>query len=314
MGGCAVSGPVIAILSGGVSAEREVSQRSAAAIFEALHPEVAAELFDVTEPAVPPGTNPGRHVIFSTLHGSFGEDGGMQELLEKEGFAYAGSDSRSSRLCMDKTGTKEKVAAAGVRVTPGLSFDAAHPPEVEQVIDELGADLVLKPNSEGSSIGLHFVEGASALAEVLGTLSSGRWLVESRVEGREITVGLLDGRAMGIVEIVPRSGRYDYSSKYTSGLTEYVFPAPVDEELAARIRRAAETVFATCGCRDFARVDSILTASGEFYFLEINTLPGLTETSLLPKSALCENLPFPALARKLVDPAIARFNEITSKI
>jgi D-alanine-D-alanine ligase len=121
-------------------------------------------------------------------------------------------------------------------------------------------------------------------------------------------VGVLDGQAMGVVEIRPKSGIYDYASKYTKGLTEYLAPAPLSSELTAKIRAAAETAFAACGCRDFARVDFIIGAKEEFYLLEINTLPGMKETSLLPMSARCEGVDFTALVRKMVTPALQRFS------
>lgn len=306
--------PVIAVLSGGISGEREVSQRSAAALFEALDGDGKAELFDVTEAAIPEGLDPARHVVMSALHGTFGEDGGMQALLEQAGFSFAGSDSVSSRLCMDKTATKERAVAAGVQVAFGLAFSADSPLDSAGIVAGLGEDLIVKPNSEGSSIGLHFVKGEAALRDAVRTLPPGDWIVERRVAGRELTVGVLHGRALGVVEIVPRSGHFDYESKYTKGLTEYQWPADLPEETAGEIRRAAAKIFEVCGCRDFARVDFILSEPGTPFFLEINTIPGLTETSLLPKSALCEHIAFPSLARELVSPAIERFFKAEDKV
>ena len=131
-------------------------------------------------------------------------------------------------------------------------------------------------------------------------------MAERRILGRELTVGLLRGRAMGVVEIAPKSGVFDYSSKYTKGLTEYFAPAPLPEEITAEVRRVAETAFAACGCRDYARIDFMLSPGGELYLLEINTLPGMKETSLLPMSARCVGLDFNALCRELVAPALDR--------
>src|SRR5262249_20624998 len=145
--------------------------------------------------------------------------------------------------------------------------------------------IVLKPNRQGSSVGLQIVGSRAGLDIALGGLRQGDWIAESRVVGRELTVGLLRGRAMGIVEIVPKSGVFDYSSKYTKGLTEYFAPAAISEELAAEVRKSAETAFAACGCRDYARIDYMLSVEGELSLLEINTLPGMKETSLLPMSA-----------------------------
>ena len=125
--------------------------------------------------------------------------------------------------------------------------------------------------------------------------------------GRELSVGVLGGKAMGVVEIRPKSGVYDYSSKYTKGLTEYFAPAPLAGPVTARAQDAAETAFTACGCRDYARVDFILSARDELYLLEINTLPGMKETSLLPMSARCAGLDFTALVREMVTPAVQRF-------
>lgn len=306
--------PKIAVLSGGVSGEREVSKRSAAAVAEALGRSHQVEIFDVLKRRIPEGIDPSTHVVFPALHGVFGEDGGMQELLEKAGFAFAGGGSRNSRLCMNKAAAKAVAAEHDVTSAQGLLFSTDTLPGVGAVIARFGAELVLKPNSEGSSLGLEFVSGEKALASAFENLTEGEWLIEERVCGRELTVGILHGRAMGVVEILPRTGRYDYASKYTSGMTDFEFPAALPNELTSTLRREAETVFAACDCRDFARVDFILPADGRPYFLEINTIPGLTETSLLPKSASCEGYDFQALAEALVAPALERFVRVNGEV
>src|SRR5581483_11858242 len=206
-------------------------------------------------------------------------------LLDAAGATYAGCDAASSALTMDKARTKETVAASGVGVVPGEVFDAARKPEAAALLKQLGPEVVLKPNDEGSSVGLQIVSGEGALAAALARATAGRWLAERRIFGRELSVGVLGGRAMGIVEIRPKSGCYDYTSKYTKGLTEYLCPAPLPEAQTAAVRRAAETAFAACGCRDYARVDFMLSEKNELFLLEINTLPGMKETSLLPMSA-----------------------------
>jgi D-alanine-D-alanine ligase len=146
------------------------------------------------------------------------------------------------------------------------------------------------------------------LEAALQRAEGGRWLVERRIRGRELSVGVLNGRAMGIVEIRPHSGVYDYASKYTKGLTEYVAPAPIDAGVEASVKAAAQTAFAACGCRDYARVDFILSPGNEPFLLEINTLPGMKETSLLPMSARCAGWDFTALVREMVLPAWKRFH------
>jgi D-alanine-D-alanine ligase len=307
MEGRLVNQTIIGVFKGGVSSEREVSLGSGKAAAEALAVNFPVEVFEVNAEAIPAGVDPKRHVIFSTLHGGFGENGGMQRALEQAGIAYAGCDSTASSLCIDKVATRDRVSAAAVRVAPGLAFAADQVPSVEQVISALGERVVLKPASEGSSVGLAFADGSEAIAKALAALAPGRWLAERRIVGRECTVGLLDGKAMGVVEIRPRTGRFDYESKYTKGLTEYLAPAPLDESLAAEAQRMSEVAFAACGCRDYARIDLMLSAEGEFYFLEVNTLPGLKETSLLPMSAACIGLSFPQLLQALVAPAVERF-------
>ncbi len=307
MGGRAVSLPEIAVFSGGTSKEREVSTGSGRACAGALARSFTTRLLDVAADSLPDGYDPASQVVFSTLHGTFGEDGGMQQLLDAAGGAYAGSDAASSRLTMDKERTKQAVSAHGVRVCDGLAFDSGAGPAPAEVARRLGVRLVVKPNNEGSSVGLKVVDDMAGLESALLGATGGRWIVERRVDGRELSVGVLAGSAMGIVEIRPKSGVFDYSSKYTKGLTEYIAPAPLDEALSAGVKAAAETAFAACGCRDFARVDFMLSSKGEAFLLEINTLPGMKETSLLPMSARCAGLDFTALVREMVTPAIERF-------
>lgn len=299
--------PIIAVLAGGTSPEREVSLGSGQAAALAMAYTHPTQFFTVDADALPAGLDPARHIVFSTLHGIFGEDGGMQRLLEAAGVAYAGCDAKSSDLTFDKWRTRQSVSAQGVQVAPGRVFPATAKPAAAGLTAELGEQVVLKPNRQGSSVGLQIVNSKVGLEIALGGIRQGEWIAEERILGRELTVGLLRGRAMGVVEIVPKSGVFDYASKYTKGLTEYFAPAKISEELTAVAGTAAETAFAACGCRDYARVDFILTKDGELYLLEINTLPGMKETSLLPMSARCVGLDFIALCRELVAPAVERF-------
>ena len=302
-----MSAPIIAILAGGTSAEREVSLGSGKAVALAMAYSFPTQFFPVDRDALPEGLDPARHVVCSTLHGVFGEDGGMQRLLDAAGIAYAGCDTKGSDLCFDKWRTRLAVSALGVQVAPGRYFSASQKPVAATLATELGEQVVLKPNRQGSSVGLQIVSSRAGLDIALGGIRQGDWVAEKRILGRELTVGLLRGRAMGIVEIVPRSGVFDFASKYTKGLTEYLAPAKLSDETAQLVRTAAETAFATCGCRDYVRIDFMLSAEGELYLLEINTLPGMKETSLLPMSARCVGLDFVALCRELVAPAVARF-------
>ena len=302
-----MTSPIIAVFAGGTSAEREVSLGSGRASAIALARSYPTRLFRIEAKALPPELDPACHVVFSTLHGTFGEDGGMQTLLDAAGVAYAGCDAASSALTLDKSRTKQAAAARGVPVVPGIRFEAANKPSADAVVAQLGESLVVKPNAEGSSVGLGLVASRADLVAKLDSIGSGSWLIEKRIFGRELSVGVLRGKAMGIVEIRPKSGVYDYTSKYTKGMTEYLAPAPLEPATTAAIQVAAETAFAACGCRDYARVDFMLSERNGFYLLEINTLPGMKETSLLPMSARCAGLDFTALVRELVSPALQRF-------
>ncbi|MGZ0656240.1 D-alanine--D-alanine ligase family protein [Coraliomargarita sp. W4R53] len=298
--------PRIIVLYGGVGSEREVSLKSGEAVAQALRANFEVEALVLEQESLPESLRSEAHIVFPALHGSFGEDGQLQALLEAAGIHYCGSDAAASRLCMDKAATKAIARERHIAVPAALSFDGANAPLADSVIDALGASLVIKPADQGSSVGLHFTEHRSALGVTLSGIRSGNWLIEQRIRGRELTVGVLKGAAMGVVEIVSQTGVYDYKAKYTPGSTEYHFPADIEAAVEAKIKDHAEQLFDACGCRDFARIDFLLEGARP-YFLEINTLPGLTATSLLPKSASCVGYDFEQLAAELVAPAIARF-------
>lgn len=308
-----MNSPIITVFSGGTSSEREVSLGSGLACAVALARSFPTRLFRIDTEAVPAELDPQRHVVFSTLHGTFGEDGGMQRLLDRAGIHYAGCDAASSELTMDKVRTKQAAAAREIAVIPGVDFVAAQKPSADEVIARFGEKVVVKPTNEGSSVGLNIVGSRAELERVLGGIKEGRWMIEQRIFGHELAVGVIGGRALGVVEIRPKSGVYDYESKYTKGRTEYLAPAPLGAELTARIRATAEAAFAACGCRDYARVDFMLSEKQELYLLEINTLPGMKETSLLPMSARCEGVDFTELVKAMVMPALQRFHAAGAK-
>lgn len=297
----------IVVLYGGVGPEREVSLLSGQAIAKALSQQFAVEPLQINRAHLPESIDGEKSIVFPALHGTFGEDGRLQALLEKAGIQYCGSDSVASQLCMMKDKTKARASRLGIPVPEAIVFDGAQTPLADDVIDQLGTSLVIKPADQGSSVGLSFTEHRSALGAALSRIRDGNWLIERRIRGRELTVGLLNGKAMGIVEILSPTGEYDFKAKYTAGTTEYRYPADLKPAVETQIRESAEALFENCGCRDFARIDFLLEGA-EAYFLEINTLPGLTATSLLPKSASCIGLDFEALARELVAPAIQRFS------
>ena len=307
-----MSNPKIVILYGGVSSEREVSLQSGEAVAEALAKHFQVELIELNAEALPQSIRADQSIVFPALHGSFGEDGRLQGLLDDQSIHYCGSDASSSRICMDKAASKEIARELKITTPNSITFDGSNVPLADEVITKLGSSLVVKPAQEGSSIGLHLTENRSALGLALSTIRTNKWLIEQRICGRELTVGILNGVAMGIVEICSQSGIYDYDTKYSLGTAEYLFPAQLDSGLSTKIKEQAEQIFDACGCRDFGRVDFLLDNSTP-YFLEINTLPGMTITSLLPKSALCQEYDFEQLAIELVAPAVARFKSASIK-
>ena len=303
----------IIVLYGGVGSERAVSLISGESIGKALAVNFEVELLRLDAEALPDSINAQRSIVFPALHGAFGEDGRLQGLLEAAGIVYCGSGSVASKLCMAKDLTKTIARELGIGVPEAMVFDGTDAPRADAVIKTLGTSLVIKPTDQGSSVGLYFTEHRSALGVTLSQIHSGNWLIEQRIHGRELTVGVLKGAAMGVVEIVSASGVYDYTAKYTAGLTEYRYPAELESELEVRIKAQEEALFDACGCRDFARIDFLLDGA-QLYFLEINTLPGLTATSLLPKSASCVGFDFESLAGELVAPAVERFAARETKV
>lgn len=293
----------LVILCGGRSSEREVSLRSGAAVAGALP---GSRLVVLDADAVPDWVDPARHVIVPMLHGGWGEGGGLQAELESRGVAFAGSDAAASRLCMDKVLTKARLRSAGLPVADEVAFDAVSPPSAEALLARLGHVVFVKPVDQGSSVGLHRADGRAELERVLGSLGSGRWMAEPHLAGRELTVGLLDGEALAVVEILAPGGVYDYHSKYAPGGSRHLAPAPLPADVSASISRAAEAAFGACGCRDFARVDVILSSGGPFHILEVNTLPGMTETSLLPDCAACRGMTYAELAARMARGAMLR--------
>jgi D-alanine-D-alanine ligase len=304
----------VAVLGGSDSAERAVSLVSARAITDALKEEgFTAEFFDLPGTALPDALDPARHVVFPALHGGWGENGGVQSALEAHGFAYAGCGPEASRLCMDKVEAKRVLATAGLPVLPHVIFTGEKPSSASSLAAKLGPAIIVKPVAEGSSVGLRRASNRPDLVAALRGLSPGCWMAEPWVRGREVSVGVLAGSALGVVEIRPKDGAsYDFEHKYTAGMTEYLFPAPLDAALTEQIQNAAAGAFAVCGCRDFARVDFMLPPAGGCVILEINTMPGCTPTSLLPKSASCRGYTFPKLIRAMLGPALGRFAAVAA--
>lgn len=293
----------ITVMLGGPSAEREVSLRSGRAVAAALR----SLGHHVTELDPHPGAwtlPPGTDVVFLALHGTYGEDGAVQGELDQLGVPYTGCDAEASRLAFDKAATKERCRRAGVRTPRGLVLDDANSPWPAGWT----LPVVLKPVRQGSSVGLHFIDKVAdfpaAIADALS--HDGRVLMEERIVGRETTAGILDGELLPVVEVRPQGGRYDYRHKYTVGATEYLCPANFDRETTTRIQHAARAAFAAVGGRDYGRVDIMVSDSGAPVVLEVNTLPGMTETSLFPKAAQAAGLDYRGLCLKMIEMALRR--------
>jgi D-alanine-D-alanine ligase len=246
----------------------------------------------------------GTEVVFLALHGTYGEDGTVQQRLEELGMVYTGSDPEASRIGFDKYLTKQRCVAAGIPTARYLlieSLTASWP---------MGWDppVVLKPARQGSSVGLQFVERVSdwstALAEAMRHDS--RVLLEEKIAGRECTVGILADEPLPVVEVRPKSPIYDYQTKYSVGSTDYFCPAPFDAAMTARIQAAGLGAFKAIGGRDYSRVDIIVQPNGELVVLEVNTLPGMTEISVLPKAAAVAGLSYPQLCQRMVELALQR--------
>jgi D-alanine-D-alanine ligase len=291
----------ITVMLGGPSAEREVSLRSGAAVALALRSlgHTVSELDPRTEEwSLPPRTE----AVFLALHGTYGEDGTVQRKLDELGIAYTGCDSESSRIAFDKNLTKLRCVAAGV---PTARFALLDSPDASWPI---GWDppVVLKPVRQGSSVGLQFVDRVADWGQSLTEAFrfDTQVLMEEKIQGRETTVGILGSEALPIVEVRPNTGVYDYQSKYTAGATEYLCPAPFDDATSNRIREVALAAFQAVGGRDYARVDIMVRENGDPVVLEVNTLPGMTETSLLPKAAAAAGLNYAELCQRMIELAL----------
>jgi len=287
----------VAVLFGGSSAEREVSLDSGRAVVSGLQEAgyhcAAIDIAD-REFSLPTGSE----AVFIAMHGEFGEDGQVQAELDRQRMPYTGSGSDCSRRCMDKPQSKRIFLDEGI---PTPVFEVLGPGES----CSLPLPVVVKPAAQGSSIGVHRVrtEAEWAPAAADARLYGEDILVEAFITGRELTVGIVDGEVLPVVEIVAPDAWYDYRAKYTRGETRYVVPADLDASAADICRRLAWVAFEALGCRGFGRADFRFSPAGEPYLLEINTIPGFTETSLLPKAAASIGMGFSGLCDRILSVA-----------
>lgn len=289
----------IGVLMGGISAEREVSLRSGTAIYHALKElRYRAVAIDVGQDLCEVLGREKIEIAFLSLHGGYGENGSIQGMLEVLGIPYTGSDVLASALAMDKEASKKIFLYHGIPVPPFVIVSKAQSAE--------GVDLappwVVKPATEGSSIGVSIVKKKEQLQESLGKAYSHgqRAIIESFVDGKEIHIGILNKKALGGVEVRPSLEFYNYEAKYTAGLTQYILPPEIDEATYEKAKNTALAAHNALGCKGATRVDLRLHQNGSPFVLEVNTIPGMTETSLLPKIAGLAGLSFPGLIEEIL--------------
>jgi D-alanine-D-alanine ligase len=291
----------VGVLMGGVSAEREVSLRTGEGVASALEHrgnEVVRLVWDGDGAGLDELVRQA-HVdaVFLALHGRGGEDGCAQGLLEILGVPYTGSGVLGSALAMDKVKSKELFRLHNVPTPPYYTASRADLDDLEELHANFGFPVVVKPRREGSSVGLskasNVAELASAIDVALGFDDEA--IVERFVQAREVHVGLLDGRVLGAIEVVPPDGLYDYRAKYTDGMTEYIAPPRIPSTRLRGVMNLAERAVRALSCSGACRVDLLVTEGENEYVLEVNTLPGMTPTSLLPKIAASAGLDYGAL-------------------
>ncbi|MFP5355255.1 MAG: D-alanine--D-alanine ligase [Gemmatimonadota bacterium] len=245
-------------------------------------------------------------VIFLALHGGTGEDGTIQALLDLTGIPYTGSGHLASALAMDKDLSKRLFQSAGVP-TAGWIMAPATANEVER---ELGFPVIVKPSKQGSTVGLSLVRDPDLLQDAIAEAfkHDDEVMIEAFVPGRELTVGILGGEALPVGEIIPVKELYDYECKYTPGMAQEIFPADLTAEQTAEVQRLARRAYAALKLSGCARIDFRMTLAGEFYCLEANTLPGMTETSLIPQAAAAAGVSFPELCERIAQLAYSTRN------
>lgn len=330
------SKPKVALLVGGTSPERQVSKMSGKGVLQALRtlqyptvvidpayglhqPKKEEHFFlekDFTEisnrnciDAINSTLFDDVDVVFSAMHGKWAEDGTIQSLLELRGLKYTGSKVLASSLAMDKEMSKIVFKQAGVQTAEWLSVNNSKQ-NLESLIKEIknriGFPCIIKPNDQGSTVGLKLIKAESEVKEgiKLALQFSSKALIEKYIPGRELTVAILLNEALPVLEIVPKSGMYDYEHKYTSGMSEYIVPANIPEAVAKQAQQQALTAFHSLSCEGYARVDFRMNDQNELYCLEVNTLPGMTATSLVPKAAKAAGISFEELIEKIIHQAL----------
>jgi D-alanine-D-alanine ligase len=295
----------IGVLMGGLSAEREVSLKSGAAVHQALRTQgYNVVALDVGRDLAEVLKRESIETAFIALHGRYGEDGCVQGLLELLQIPYTGSGVLASALAMHKLYSKQAFAASGILTAPFRCFRRGESICLPDL--PFGLPLVVKPVQEGSSVGVSIVkeENQLAAAVTMAFQYDDEILVEQYIKGQEVQVGILDDRPVGAIEIVPKNEFYDFEAKYTDGMAEHIFPARLAPELYEKAKEIGLAAHRALGCKGYSRVDLLVTSAGDCYVLEVNTLPGMTALSLLPEiAAKGAGLSFEELVSRIIESA-----------
>lgn len=297
----------VAVMLGGTSAEREVSLKSGAAVLKALQSQgIDAHAFDPKTLSLSELKAAQFDRVFIVLHGRGGEDGTMQGALQLLGLPYTGSGVLGSALAMDKIRCKFLFSAHGLPTAP---FAVAHKHEAfdaAAMLASLSGRVMVKPANEGSSIGMSVATTAAELEQALALAFQydDAVLVEQWIDGREFTVSMLDGQALPVIEMRTPRQFYDYEAKYQSNSTEYLCPAPITAEQTQALQTAAMQAFKAVGAKGWGRVDAMMDSAGHFYLLEVNTVPGMTEKSLVPMAAKAAGYSFEQLVAKILEQSL----------
>lgn len=305
----------ILILMGGPSTEREVSLRTGQAIYEALSAKGCnVSTLEVDRAIITNLQAENPAVVFIAVHGKYGEDGVIQGILDLLEIPYTGSGVLASALAMDKAVSKKVFMASDVPTPAALIFGladklAGYDSVVSRIRENFGLPVVVKAATQGSSIGVTIVDEADKLVAAVDDAFrySESIVVEQFISGKEVTVAVWGNEspeALPVIEIAPKSGKYDYQSKYTSGATEYIVPARLSADVYRAVQAAAVKAYRALGCKGIARVDFMVDSNGLFYALEVNTIPGMTGTSLVPKAAAAAGIEFGALLLRLIELAL----------
>ncbi len=286
----------IGVLMGGISEEREISLKTGKAILDALKARgFHAIPIDAGRDLGAVLRNKKIDIAFLALHGRYGEDGCVQGLLEVMGIPYTGSGVKASAMAMDKATAKKVMLHHKVSTPVSSIYDG-------KAVSKIKLPVVVKPASQGSAIGVSIVRKPAALKKAIECAEGfgGKVLIERFIEGRELTVAILDGRVLPTIEIRPRKGFYDYNAKYTKGMTEFLVPAPISRSVDRKVAKEALAAYSALGCSGAARVDVMLDRKGTPYVLEVNTIPGMTNLSLFPRAAAAAGMDYPALCEEML--------------